>query len=160
MKTIVAGFGNVLLGDDGFGVEVVRRFAARGLPQSTETIEVGIGGFDFVLRLMDGYDRAVIVDLVRQAAEPGTLIAFTPPAIGPSLGVGERIDPHIAEPSRAMQLARHLRVLPDHVTIIGCEPEACDVGIGLSPRVAEAAARAIALIDSVISPCTSTTSMR
>lgn len=160
MKTIVAGFGNVLLGDDGFGVEVVRRFAARGLPRSTEAIEVGIGGFDFVLRLMDGFDRAVIVDLVRQAAAPGTLITFTPSGSEAPLGPGERIDPHIAEPSRAMQLARHLRVLPDHVTIIGCEPESCDVGIGLSPRVAEAAARAIALIDSVISPCTSTTSMR
>ena len=155
MKTLVAGFGNLLLGDDGFGVEVIRRFVARGVPQSVEAVEVGIGGFDFVLKLMDGFERVVVVDLVRRGGAPGTVTAFVPCAAETTLRSGERIDPHIAEPSRAMRLARQLNVLPASITVVGCEPASCDVGIGLTPQVAEGVERALDAIDSVISPCLS-----
>ena len=158
MKTLVAGFGNLLLGDDGFGVEVLRRFVARGVPESIEAVEVGIGGFDFVLKLMDGFERAIVVDLVRRGAVPGTVTMFTPCEAETTLRAGDRIDPHIAEPSRAMKLARHLNVLPASITIVGCEPASCDVGIGLSPQVAAGVERALDAIDSVIWPCLSKTS--
>lgn len=158
MKTLVAGFGNLLLGDDGFGVEVLRRFVARGVPEEVDTVDVGIGGFDFVLKLMDGYDQVIIVDLVQRGLEPGTLTAFQPCEAETTLRSGDRIDPHLAEPSRAMKLARHLKVLPAHVTIVGCEPATCDVGIGLSPQVAAAVERALDTIDSVMTSCLSTTS--
>lgn len=156
MKTLVAGFGNLLLSDDGFGVEVVRRFVARGVPASVEAVEVGIGGFDFVLKLMDGFERVVIVDLVRRGGAPGTVSSFTPCAADTELRPGERIDPHVTEPSRAMILARGFNVLPASITIVGCEPASCDVGIGLSPPVAAGVERALDAIDSVITPCLST----
>lgn len=155
MHTLVAGFGNILLGDDGFGVEVLRRFVSRGVPESVETVDVGIGGFDFVLKLMDGYEQVIVIDLVRRGGLPGTVTAFTPCEASTTLREGDRIDPHIAEPSRAMKLARHLEVLPSSVTIVGCEPESCDVGIGLSPSVAAGVEKALAVIDSVITPCPS-----
>jgi hydrogenase maturation protease len=155
MKTLVAGFGNLLLGDDGFGVEVLRRFVARGVPQSVEAVDVGIGGFDFVLKLMDGFERVVIVDLVRRGDAPGTVTAFTPCAAETTMRPGDRIDPHIAEPARAMKLARQLNVLPAAITIVGCEPASCDVGIGLTPQVAAGVERALDVIDSVIAPCLS-----
>ena len=158
MKTLIAGFGNVLLGDDGFGVEVLRRVGARGLPESVEAVDVGIGGFDFVLKLMDGFERVVIIDIVRRGKEPGTVTTFSPSEAETTLRAGERIDPHIAEPSRAMKLARHLNVLPSSITIVGCEPESCDAGIGLSPRVAAAVERALEVIDEVLTPCLSTSS--
>ncbi len=150
MKTLVAGFGNILLGDDGFGVEVLRRFVARGVPESVDTVDVGIGGFDFVLKLMDGYEQVVVVDLVHRGGTPGTVTAFTPCAAETTLRSGDRIDPHIAEPSRAMKLARHLNVLPASITIVGCEPASCDVGIGLSPQVAAGVERALDAIDTVL----------
>lgn len=155
MKTLVAGFGNILLGDDGFGVEVLRRFEARGVPESVDVVEVGIGGFDFVLKLMDGYEQAIVVDLVRRGGAPGTVTTFTPCEGDTTLREGDRIDPHIAEPSRAMKLARYLNVLPARIMIVGCEPASCEVGIGLSPQVAAGVERALAAIDSVITPCLS-----
>lgn len=153
MKTLVAGFGNILLGDDGFGVEVVRRFVARGVPESVDAVDVGIGGFDFVLKLMDGYEHVVIADLVHRGDIPGTLYVFAPDEAGTMPRAGDRIDPHIAEPSRAMKLARHLNVLPPAITIVGCEPASCEPGIGLSPRVAAGVERALDAIDSVITSC-------
>lgn len=155
MKTLVAGFGNLLLGDDGFGVEVIRRLSARGVPESVEVVEIGIGGFDFVLKLMDGFERVVVVDLVRRGNPPGTVVTFTPCAADTTLRQGERIDPHFAEPSRAMKLARQLNVLPAAITVVGCEPARCDVGIGLTPHVAAGVERALEAIDSVITPCLS-----
>ena len=155
MKTLIAGFGNLLLGDDGFGVEVIRRFVARGVPESVEAVEVGIGGFDFVLKLMDGFERVVVVDLVHRGDEPGSVTAFTPCAAETTLRPGDSLDPHIAEPSRAMKLARHLNVLPASITIVGCEPASCDVGIGLTPQVAAAVEQALDAIDSVLMPCLS-----
>lgn len=163
MKTLVAGFGNVLLGDDGFGVEVVRRLAARGLPPATEAIDVGIGGLDFVFKLMDGYDRAIIVDAVRRGEAPGTVVVFRPDEAARAVGTpaplaGISIDPHIAEPARAMTLARHLGALPADVTLVGCEPASCDVGIGLSSPVAAAVERALEAIDSILNAWTSNSS--
>lgn len=158
MKTLLAGFGNILLGDDGFGVEVIRRFVLRGGVDSVDAVDVGIGGFDFVLKLMDGYDRVIVVDLVSRGETPGTVTSFTPCEAETTLRAGDRIDPHIAEPSRAIKLARHLNVLPASVTILGCEPASCDVGIGLSPQVAAGVERALDAIYGIVSPCPSTSS--
>lgn len=55
-KTLIVGFGNVLLGDDDFGVEVVRRLAAIDLPADVHRLDVGIGGIHCVLQLMEGLD--------------------------------------------------------------------------------------------------------
>lgn len=144
MKTLIAGFGNVLLGDDGFGVEVIHRMERESLvPEHAETIEVGIGGFDFVLRLMDGYDRVVIVDAVCRRQPAGTLHVFHPGELNSVLQPGENIDPHFTEPARAIIMARHLGVLPLSVTIVGCEPLVCELGMGLSAPVSAAVPMAI-----------------
>lgn len=139
MKTLIAGFGNVLLGDDGFGVEVIKRMEREALvPEHAQTIEVGIGGFDLVLRLMDGFDRVVIVDAVCRRQPAGTLHVFKPGNLDGVLRPGENIDPHFTEPARALIMARQLGVLPPSVTIIGCEPLTCELGLGLSAPVAAA----------------------
>ena len=149
MKTIIAGFGNLLLGDDGFGVEVVRRFPTGELPQSSELLEVGIGGFDLVLRLMDGFDRVIFVDAVRRNQQPGTLYVFDP-SCHHRMPSDERIDPHFTEPSRAIEMARRLSVLPAQMTFIGCEPLDCDIRYGLSEPVEAAVAGAIQEIRSLV----------
>lgn len=150
MRTLLAGFGNLLLGDDGFGVEVVRRLSAEGLPAGTEALEVGIGGFDFVLKLMDRFDRAIIVDAMQRNQKPGTLYVFEPAKTDVALATGERIDPHFAEPTRAMTLARRLAVLPERVTVIACEPHDCDLRLGLSDVVESAVGPAMTRIREIM----------
>jgi hydrogenase maturation protease len=135
VKTLIVGFGNVLLGDDGFGVEVVRRLAASGLPTHVDTLDVGIGGMHCVLRLMDGFEAVVIVDAVRGGQAPGTLYVFAPGAEALEIHGRERIDPHLTEPLRAVKLAQALGFLLKQVTVVGCEPEHCELGMGLTTTV-------------------------
>ncbi len=149
MKTLVAGFGNLLWADDGFGVEVVRRLNQEG-PCGAEVIDVGIGGFDLVLKLMDGFDHAILVDAVYRKNAPGTLYVFQPTSEEVTLQAGERIDPHFAEPTRALKLAGRLRAMPGAVTVVGCEPGRIDLFLGLSPKVEAAVAPAMAKIRALV----------
>jgi hydrogenase maturation protease len=150
VKTLIVGFGNVLLGDDGFGVEVIKRLTFSELPPGVETMEVGIGGVHFVLRLMEGFEAVIVVDAVRRGQPPGTLYVFTPGAADLGVHGGQSIDPHFAEPARAMQLARALGFLPDKVTVLGCEPESCQLGISLSVAVDAVVDRAVEKIRAMV----------
>lgn len=136
-KTLVAGFGNVLLGDDGFGVRVLKRLSTAALPDHVQLLDVGIGGFDLVLKLMEGFDELVVVDAARRHQAPGTLYQFTPSA-GDLHDEGWGVDAHLTEPTRALKLVRALGSLPAKVTVIACEPRDCAPGLELSPEVARA----------------------
>jgi hydrogenase maturation protease len=146
VKTLVAGFGNVLRGDDGFGVEVVKRLSCSVLPPHVDLLDVGIAGLHFVLKLMEGFTEAIIVDALTGHSAPGTLHLFRPAADALRVRAEEQIDPHITEPVRAMQLAAVLGILPMQVTLVGCEPESCEVRIGLTRAVDAAVDRAVTII--------------
>src|SRR5262245_26864070 len=143
VKTLIVGFGNVLLGDDGFGVEVIKRLAVKALPPGVETMDVGIGGMHLVLKLLGGFEGVIVVDAGSRGQPPGTLYVFTPGAADLGVHGRQRIDPHCAEPARSMQLARALGFLPEKVTVLGCEPESCHLGISLSLAVDAAVDRAV-----------------
>ncbi len=149
-RALVAGFGNLLLGDDGFGVEVVRRMAEGPLPDGAELLEVGIGGMELVYALMNGCGRLVIVDAVRRGHPPGTVFVFQPTEADLAIGSDTEINPHLTEPTRAMKVAKKLGYLPDDVTIVGCEPERCDLDLTLSPSVRAAVDRAAVRVREVL----------
>jgi hydrogenase maturation protease len=152
-SVLVAGVGNVLLRDDGFGVEVARRLVeAGGLPSGVRVVETGIGGVGLVQDLMDGFDALLVLDVVQRGGEPGTLYLLEPDvgdvhAWSPLERHAFLTDLHRAEPSRALVLARALGVLPPRVLILGCEPATCDeASIGLTVPVDQAAARAVEMV--------------
>lgn len=132
MAILIAGFGNVLLGDDGFGVEVIKRLGKMALPGHTQTMDVGIGGMELVLRLKYGFEEVIIVDAVRRGQAPGTLYQFAPSAEELNQQNNEPLNPHVAEPLAALRMARKLGALPAVITVVGCEPQSCAPGIGLS----------------------------
>ena len=134
--------GNILRGDDGFGVEVARQLVdSAALPDFVKVIEVGIGGIHLVHELMSGYEMLVIIDAVERGSVPGTIHLLE--AEAPDLAdwpqekrEGFLADTHYATPSKAMILAKALGVLPPKVFILGCQPAAYeDLGLGLSDRV-------------------------
>ena len=144
---LVAGVGNDLLGDDGFGIAVVRRFSEDGVPEGVEVFESGIGGIRMVQELMDGYEALVVVDATDRGEEPGTVYLLEVEVPGPDeLTEEDRqhflADTHLAVPSKALGLARALKVLPPRVYILGCQPEECELGMGLSEPVERGAAEA------------------
>ena len=51
-RILVAGIGNIFLGDDAFGVEVVKRLAAKSLPPGVEVVDFGIRGLDLTYALL------------------------------------------------------------------------------------------------------------
>ena len=78
-RILVAGVGNVLHGDDGFGVEVAKQLIKRtDLPESVKVIETGIGGMSLVQELMYGYDALAIVDAYKNNRAPGDVYLLEP----------------------------------------------------------------------------------
>ena len=149
MRVLVAGVGNVLRRDDGFGVAVAERLAQVELPEGTAVVETGIGGVAVVQDLLaERFDALVLVDAVDHQRAPGTLMVIEPLVIDVYDLTGEQrqdvlADAHLATPERVLMLARALGVLPPVVRMVGCQPEDADgVGTGLSASVAAAVPRA------------------
>ena len=149
-KMLIGGFGNALLGDDSFGVAVVRRLAACSFPAHIHTLDVGIAGLHFVLELMQGFDAVIVVDAVKRGHPPGTLYVFTPSEADGNQLCQELIDPHSAEPMQALKLARVLGLLPGNVTVVGCEPASCQLGMSLTVCVKAAVDQAVQTIHAMV----------
>ena len=144
-RILVAGVGNVLRGDDGFGPAVTELLV--GLPEGAEVIETGTGGIALLQELMAGCSGLILIDAVERGALPGTLF-FIEPEIEDAVHVP---DVHLANPARVLSMAKTIGVLPERVVIIGCQPadteELCQ---GLSPPVQRALAIAVKRIEETV----------
>ncbi|GAA0360325.1 hydrogenase maturation protease [Microbispora corallina] len=148
MRILVAGVGNVFLGDDGFGVEVARRLAGARLPQGVEVGDYGIRGVHLAYELTAGYDLVIIVDTVPRGKAPGTLYVLEP---SPAELAPAFVDAHDMTPQAVLTLALALtRSFTGRVLMVGCEPADTSPGMDLSPAVARAVARAADLVLDVI----------
>lgn len=138
MRTLVAGFGNELRGDDGFGVAVCQRIWRERCPE-IEILEVGTGGLQMAQELLAGYDRLIVVDAMKRGGSPGQLYVLEVQGIEQA----REIDLHLAVPRDAMSVAQAMGVLPRHVFMVGCEPlEVDELKMGLSAAVQAAVDRA------------------
>ena len=143
-RILVAGVGNVLNGDDGFGVELAWRLAKRPLPAGVKVIETGIGGMTLVQELMLGYDAVLLLD-AHQGGGPAGTVRVLEPTLPDLSGLDAHAvrdyfsDTHFATPMRALSLLEHLGHLPPRVAVIGCEPaETRPMSLGLSAAVSAA----------------------
>jgi hydrogenase maturation protease len=158
---LVAGVGNLLKSDDGFGVEVAQRLRARGgLPEGVEVEDFGIRGVHLAYQLLDGYTGLLLVDAVHRDGPPGslyrlehTLAERDPVAVELD---GARLDGHDMSPDVVLGLLRDLAAATDverpvgRVLVLGCEPQTVDDGIGLSAPVAAAVEPALVLADELV----------
>ncbi len=76
-KTLVLGLGNVILGDEGVGVHVVRALEKRELPPGVECLDGGTGGF-ILLEPLQSADRIILIDAAADGNPPGTVTRTTP----------------------------------------------------------------------------------
>ena len=157
MKILVAGVGNVLRGDDGFGVAVAQNLIDSNKYGSEVTVfEAGIAGIALVQELMSGYDLLIIADTVQRGGDPGTIYVIEPevPELDEKAAYElhqSLADAHYSDPSKVLILAKALAVLPPKVFLIGCEPADYDeLGADLSPPVKRAVLVALEKIDSFI----------
>jgi hydrogenase maturation protease len=144
VRVLVAGMGNVLRGDDGFGVAVVQALEHECVPEGVRLLDVGIGGIHLVQELQDPFDALIVVDAVDVGRQPGTLITMRPEVRKPA-GPDDLADIHYANPERALMLAGALRRLPEDVWLVGVQPEDAErLGDGLSAVVSAAVGPAVA----------------
>ncbi len=153
-RILIAGIGNVFLGDDGFGVEVVKRLAGRELPEDVEVADFGIRGMDLAYALQDDYDVVVFVDATPRGGEPGTVYLLEP-EIEEDGAVS--LDTHGMDPVRVIKLARALGAKPTRTLVVGCEPRVVvsgedyeDMLMELSEPVLAAVEEAVKLVESLV----------
>ena len=156
-RLLIAGVGNVLRGDDGFGIALAHMLSEHeGLPDGVTVIETGIGGISLVQELMTGYDAFLMLDAVDRGGAPGQLYLLDTDVPDVSdLSPMERqtflADMHFANPTRALMLARAVGALPPRVFILGCQSCGHDVfEMGLSDPVREALPAAVARVEAWI----------
>jgi hydrogenase maturation protease len=152
---LVAGIGNIFLGDDAFGVEVIRRMAGLDLPASVRVSDFGIRGFDLAYALQDGYETTILVDACPHGQDPGTLYV-----IEPDLKVLDNpedpqaaIEAHAMNPMNVLRMARAMNIELKNILLVGCEPETLggeEGQMGLSAPVEAAVDEAIKLVESLV----------
>jgi len=138
-RVLVAGIGNVLRGDDGFGAAVIDQLKSTLAHPTVTLVETGIAGVGLVHHLMDGYDALIIVDAVERGAEPGRVFVLEPDLSRLAHDSTSPIDLHQTDAGGVIRMAAALGHVPARVWIVGCQPVDCDeLGAALSEPVARA----------------------
>ncbi|MEU0333960.1 hydrogenase maturation protease [Streptomyces sp. NPDC006193] len=150
-RLLVAGIGNIFLGDDAFGPEVIRALAGRPLPPGARVRDYGIRGLDLAYDLLGGCATAVLVDAAPRGHRPGTLTLIE--AEPPDGGVPP--EAHGMDPAKVLALAAHLGDEPlPRVLVLACEPGVLpsddDLLPGLSAPVRDAVDRAVDALHSLV----------
>ena len=152
---LVAGIGNIFLGDDAFGVEVVRRLAALKLPEAVRVADFGIRGFDLAYALQDGYETTILVDACPHGEAPGTLYVIEPDVklLDDPEAPQAVVETHAMNPMSVLRMARAMNIEVKNVLLVGCEPETLggeEGQMGLSAAVEAAVDHAVQLVESVV----------
>jgi hydrogenase maturation protease len=151
---LVAGIGNVFLGDDAFGVEVIRQLASRELPDGVRVVDFGIRAFDLAYALLDDHELVILVDALPRDGNPGTLYVLEPDLDALDAAAAMAVDAHTIDPVQVLCLVKAMEGHPRRVLVVGCEPasvEPDDEGrMGLSEPVQAVVEEAAALVASLI----------
>src|SRR5215475_5749075 len=77
-RILVAGIGNIFLGDDAFGCEVIRELSRRTWPEEVRVIDFGIRSYDLAYALTEEHDLIILVDAAQRGQTPGTVYLLEP----------------------------------------------------------------------------------
>jgi hydrogenase maturation protease len=183
-RMLIAGVGNIFLGDDGFGVEVASRLATVELPDWVRVADYGISGMHLAYDLAEGYESTILVDATPRGGEPGTVYvmeldtgapsAAAAPKAAAAHGVPEApeapgtpqtssgiplLDAHGMQPDVVLGMLNLLGAQPGRVFLVGCEPASTSEGIGLSEPVAAAVDEAVRIVLDLVRTADTTTQL-
>lgn len=154
-RILVAGIGNIFLGDDAFGVEVAQRLMRQPPSPDVRVIDFGIRGIDLMYALLAGYEAVILVDAVQRGKPPGTLFLIEPSQadVADESAANPLLNLHVFDPAKVLAAARSMGGPLQHVLLIGCEPLLThddDPPRGLSGPVAAAVDEAVRMVESVL----------
>jgi hydrogenase maturation protease len=152
---LVAGIGNIFLGDDGFGVEVVQQLANRTFSAAVRVADFGIRGFDLAYALQDGYEATILIDAFPHGQAPGTVYVIEPDLEGLSTGTEQEsfVQPHAMNPMNVLRMAAAMHGPLKRVLLVGCEPATFggeEGTMGLSAPVEAAVEEAARVVTSLV----------
>lgn len=147
-RILVAGIGNIFLGDDGFGSEVVRNAEIAQDDPSVRVTDYGISGMHLAYDLLDDWDTLVLVDAVPSRGSPGTLHVFQ--ADHESAAAAAGLEAHSMDPAAVFASLRALGGSPPYTVVVGCEAGSVEEGIGLTEPVAKAVPRAARAVEEIV----------
>jgi hydrogenase maturation protease len=152
---LIAGIGNIFLGDDGFGSEVARQLASRRLPDDVRVVDFGIRGFDLAYALLDGYEVTIFVDATPRGGEPGTLYTIEPDLseLAKMDAQSALVETHGMNPMKVLAMVKTMGGEFKRILLVGCEPETLgpEEGLlGLSPPVEAAVDGAVRLVELLV----------
>jgi len=152
---LIAGIGNIFLGDDAFGVEVVQRLASRKMPSRVKVTDFGIRGFDLAYALLDGADLTILVDACPRGGTPGTVYVIEPDLNSLNTPEAEHaaLDAHSMNPMNVIRMAKSMGGELKRILLVGCEPETLgpeEGQMGLSAPVAAAVDEAVKVVESIV----------
>jgi hydrogenase maturation protease len=147
-RILVAGIGNIFLGDDGFGSEVIRNAEIPQDDRSVRVTDYGISGMHLAYDLLEEWDTLVLVDAVPSRGSPGTLHIFQADHESDSTATG--FDGHSMDPAAVFASLRALGGNPPYTVVVGCEAGSVEEGIGLTEPVAKAVPRAARAVEEIV----------
>jgi hydrogenase maturation protease len=148
VRILVAGIGNIFLGDDGFGSEVVRHVSVQQDDSGVRVVDYGIGGMHLAYDLLEDWDALILVDAIPCRGSPGALHVFE--ADHESQSATAALDAHSMDPAAVFASLTALGGRPPYTIVVGCEAGSVDDGIGLTDAVAAAVPRAIYAVREVL----------
>ncbi|QCQ92655.1 hydrogenase maturation protease [Rhodococcus sp. SGAir0479] len=147
-RILVAGIGNIFLGDDGFGPEVLRHTGSGDLPRGVRAVDYGIRGMHLAYDLLGDWDAMILVDAVPDRGQPGEVRVFEVDPDGP--GTSPRLDAHSMDPGAVFASLSALGGRLPRTVVVGCQVARTDDGIGLSAPVAAAVPIAVDRVRSLL----------
>lgn len=157
-RILIAGIGNIFLGDDAFGCEVARRLTESQLPAEVLVKDFGIRGFDLAFALLDGYEVTIFIDATPRGGEPGTLYTIEPDLteLDNRDEAQMAVEPHGMNPLRVLGMVKSMGGELKRILLVGCEPERVytdeeDGHMGLSAPVEAAVDEAVSMVESLVS---------
>jgi hydrogenase maturation protease len=152
-RILIAGVGNIFLGDDAFGVVVVRQLSERQQPTGVRIVDFGIRGLDLTYALLERYEAVIIVDAVSRGGPAGTLYVLELEPEKPG-AAGVVVGGHNLDPASVLRLAAEMGSTIQRLYVVGCEPRSLheydDMSDGLSGPVRAAVSEAILLIETLV----------
>src|SRR6185437_15817265 len=104
MKTLIAGIGNIFLGDDAFGSVLASRLAARSWPEGVAVRDFGIRCLELAYAILDDWDEVILLDAAPRGGRPGTLYRI---ALDGEPAAAD-VDPHTISAAMVLGMARRI----------------------------------------------------
>lgn len=155
MTILVAGIGNIFLGDDGFGCEVLRRLQTETWPDGVRVVDFGIRGFDLAYALLDGYDFTILVDATPRGGTPGSLYTIEPELdeLNSLKAESMMVETHGMNPMKVLAMVKSMGGEFKRILLVGCEPATLgpeEGQMGLSEPVEGAVDEAARIVKSLV----------